>query len=332
MNWKGGAMKLLALFTMAALCASAVHAQPVITTPKGRVTASLSMPIKIDLPDGSRKQFDISIESEGTNLIQISTSGDIKIHSISTRFQALSANVGVSVATPSAAPYRTERTLDIPAPAVIPEDRDESKGIIGGSEYTFVRGGKEIQGKITPGRFAFFIKNAASRKYFVNEVEVELTKAGRRSTLKIKGSPYWYEPLMVIEGDFETGKVLQVVAEGSSAQTPSIGRRLEFPPFSIEAPQGNDWRQMVHERGKSLAGMDEEVAVFVWAIFTKSVPAVEKSDEPLKVMTNAILTSKRYRTAPDTSQELLANEMRGIEERLRKISSHKNISVRSGVS
>lgn len=115
----------------------------------------------------------------------------------------------------------------------------------------------------------------------------------------------------------------------SFAQTANDGRRLEFPLFSIEAPQGNDWRQMVHERGKSFAGMDEEVAVFVWAIFTKWVPAVEKSDEPLKVMTTAILTSKRYRTAPDTSQELLANEMRGIEERLRKISSHKNISIRS---
>lgn len=326
MNWKGGAMKLLALFTMAALCASAVHAQPVVTIPSGRLKTSLAVPIKIDLPDGSRKQFDIGIESEGTNLIQVSASGDIEIRSISTRFQALSANVGVSVAAPSAAPYRTERTLDLPAPAVIPEDRHESTATIGGSEYTFVRGGKEIVGRITPGKFVFVIKNAASRKHFVNEVEVELTKADQRSTMRIKGSPYWYEPLMEIEGDFETGKILQVVAEGSSAQTPSIGRRLEFPTFSIEVPNWSSWSRMALKQDPLFG---EKAETVIWASLSRSLPAVSKSGEPPKFMAFVSLGSKKFHTVPATSQELLANEIREFEERLRKMGGHKNISVHS---
>jgi hypothetical protein len=104
---------------------------------------------------------------------------------------------------------------------------------------------------------------------------------------------------------------------------------LEFPAFSIESPSGGNWRQLVHEQGMGFAAKNEEVAVFIWAIFTKSVPAIEKPDEPVKIFTTAILTSKRYRAVPHTSQDLLASEIRGIEERLRKKGSHKKISLRA---
>jgi len=205
-------MKFFVLLMAFVMSASTVNAQPAVTTPSDRVTAALPIPIKVDLPEGSRKQFDISIESAGTKLIQISASGSIDVYSISTRYQAFKANVSVSVASPSAPPFRTERTLDLPEPAVIPEDREESMAILGPVKYTFVRGGTEVHGRINPHKFTFVVKNAASRKHFVNEVEVELTKSGQRSILKIKGSPYWYEPLMVIEGDFDTARIIQVVA------------------------------------------------------------------------------------------------------------------------
>jgi len=110
------------------------------------------------------------------------------------------------------------------------------------------------------------------------------------------------------------------------AQTPSEDRWLEFPPFSIKVPKWSDWRQMVLERDKFRVGMDEEV---IWAVLSKSLPAIEKSGEPLQVMTQIILGSKKIHSIPDNSQGLLANEVRGLEERHRKKSNYKNLSLRT---
>jgi hypothetical protein len=206
-------MKSSLFFILIALMSAAVQAEPVITIPKDRVTAGYAIPIKIDLSNENRKQFDINIMSDGINLIQVSASGDVDIRSVSTRFQALSANVGVSVASLGTPLFKTDRTLDLPAPAVIPDDQAMVMAIIGKTSYTFIRAGKEVQTKNSSGRFAFFVENAVSRKHFVNEVDIELVKGEQRATVSIKGSPYWFEPLMVLEGDFDTAKVIRIVAD-----------------------------------------------------------------------------------------------------------------------
>lgn len=206
-------MKLSAMLVMAALSISYVHAEPVVTTPSGRLTPNLAIPIKIELPKGNQNNFDISIASGGVSLIQVSTSGDVTVRAIATRFQATSSNVRVGLATLGETIYQTDRFLDISEFPTIPEDRDRATYMIGKTTYNLTRGGKEVELRNSPGKFIFFVKNAASKKHYVNEVEIELTKADLRSTVKVKGSPYWYEPLMILEGDFDAGAILRVVSD-----------------------------------------------------------------------------------------------------------------------
>jgi len=213
LNLKGSSMKFVPLIIIAGLYTTTAFAQPVVTTPGGRVTAGLPVPIAINFAGEGQKQFDVTIASEGVNLIQASKQGEIGIRQISTRFQALSARVEVSVSAPDTEPFQTTNTLDLPAPAVIPEDRADAVAIIGKNTYSFIRSGKDVETKNAPGRFAFFVKNASSRKHYVTEMEVELTKGDRREIVRIKGSPYWYEPLMVIEGNFDSGAVIRVVSD-----------------------------------------------------------------------------------------------------------------------
>lgn len=206
-------MKLVSLFIISGLYATTTLAQPVVTTPDGRLTAELPVPITINFSGGGLQQFDLTISSEQVNLIQASKKGEIGIRQISTRFQAPNASVDVGVNATNTPPFRTTKTLDLPAPAVIPEDRADATAIIGKNSYSFTRSGKDVETKNMPGRFAFFVKNASSRRHYVNEVEVELTKGDKREIVTIKGSPYWYEPLMVIEGDFDSGSVKRVVSD-----------------------------------------------------------------------------------------------------------------------
>lgn len=112
------------------------------------------------------------------------------------------------------------------------------------------------------------------------------------------------------------------------ARSQNDNPRLEFPSFSVEAPKGNDWKQTVYGQGKSV-GRNEENPTLVWAIFTKSTPSVEELNEPLKVMTTVVITTKKYRAISGDNEELLMNEIRGYEERLRSKSINKNISFRS---
>lgn len=206
-------LKTTVALTLQLAFLTSVYAESIVQTPTGRLTAGLPVPIVIKLDQPSKEQ-NIEITSGGQRILFITKSEGIKISQISTRFQGISKEVATTITYKDGLKEQLNSVLDLPFTSSVPDDQESKKSEMGGGKvFEFTRRGTEYQLRKGAGVFGIFVKNAASMKHYVNSVVIAFPTDSGTSNITVSGSPYWFEPLVIFNGDFKEPSVLEVISD-----------------------------------------------------------------------------------------------------------------------
>lgn len=186
------------------------QAQVIAQLPNDEVTTGLSIPALISNASGFEKNTEINLAGASGKYISVKSNDAHLLTSVSTRFRGIDRQVNIKVIKDKITILDYEHQLKFKAPAVVPDDVSEVKSTIGKTTMNFVRSGTDTEHRLSPGRFVVVVKNAASKKFYIDYLLIELDRAGTKNIIRVEGSPYWFEPLIVLEGTFETARVLEV--------------------------------------------------------------------------------------------------------------------------
>ena len=186
------------------------QAQVIALLPSDEVITNLPIPVKVSNASGFGKNTEINLAGASGKYISVESNDAHLLTSVSTRFRGIDRQVYVKVLSDKITLLDYEHQLKFKAPALVPDDVSEVKSTIGKTTMNFVGGGTDTKQSLSPGRFVVVVKNAASKKSYVDYLLIELDRAGTKNIIRVEGSPYWFEPLIVLEGTFETARVLEV--------------------------------------------------------------------------------------------------------------------------
>lgn len=199
---EGHALDKMDLFNKIVLLKGVVHAGSKVTTPGGRLTAGLPVPIQIDI-EYPQNPFTVDIVSGGNKIITITKNGSIPIKMISTRFQGVAKEINTTISYADGSQESHSNFIDLPTPASIPNDVVRKNSDLGGKIFEFTQKGKDYTLKQVGDQTKILILNAVSKQHFVNEATIKFTNGKTNSLVKVFGSPYWFEPFVVFQGNYD---------------------------------------------------------------------------------------------------------------------------------
>lgn len=204
-------LKNLFYFLFATSFLSSSFAKDEVITPSGIIDTELAIPIIIKI-DSPRSDFTVHIQSDNRTLFKISKKGPIAVNLISTRFRGISNSVTTVISYNNQSPKIYKNELNLSSIARTPENSSPRISKIGDTTYDFKPRGTNFLFRKSQGALNFVIFNAASMSSFVNEALLELKEPNSTTKVVLNGSPYWYEPLIRIEGIFSDAEVLNIVS------------------------------------------------------------------------------------------------------------------------
>jgi hypothetical protein len=189
-------------------------AQVTVQYPNDLVSPDLPLPInlKIDNPNLVRK---IEIRGQHDTFMTINLPEGNPVTEIGTRFTLVDDVIGVA-STDSAGKTTTQGfKLNAPNKAQVPQDRGDTERKIGSGTILFKKSGVGylIRRKPEGGEVRLLIQNAASRSHFVEKVTINLATSTGMKSVEIQGSPFWFEPMLILKGDFSDSSVASVVTK-----------------------------------------------------------------------------------------------------------------------
>lgn len=184
-------------------------ANPIIALPTDELSSYIPTPINITLPKNS-SNIDLKLTNGGISVLSVKSFGNIAIAKVSTRFRAVDKLVKVVLTTNGISAGESTGFINLKDVVKTPFDAGQERVLIAGTEYIFVKGGKELLEKSSNGNIRFFVKNAVSQNSYIKKVDIELTNGSEKSILTIEGSALWWHPYMSIDGDFTGARILDV--------------------------------------------------------------------------------------------------------------------------
>ena len=191
------------------LISTNIFAASSFVTPTGRITAGLPVPVTINI-DKSEKDFTINISIDSQTVMSIEKTGAIQVSSIGTRFQATGSRIKTIIKFNDGTNEVFENILDLVSATVISDKTETRKSEIGGSLVEFENKGTEFLERKSVGKHLLLVRNASNLKHFVNQVDLQLKNTVQTSNVKIFGSPSWFEPMIIVSGDFSDSMVMSI--------------------------------------------------------------------------------------------------------------------------
>jgi hypothetical protein len=195
-------------------CALQATAKVTVQYPTDLLSPDFSVPItlKIDQPAALRR---IQIRGQRETFMTINLPENNPIYEIGTRFTLVDDVIGVTTTNSSAKTITQGFRLNAPKLARVPQDRGDTERRIGERNILFEKKGVGylVRQKPGGGEVHLLIQNAVSQDHFVKKVVINLLTPSGMKTVEIEGSPFWFEPMIIIKGDFQDASVMSVTSE-----------------------------------------------------------------------------------------------------------------------
>lgn len=235
-------LKILSLMCLITLLVTPSHGSSIVQTPTGLLSSNLPIPININI-EYPNKDFEIEIISNNERIIRVEKKGSIDINLVSTRFQASSDNIITIITYSEEEPRKYVNNLNLTSTAVIPDNSNLRVSTLAGTKFDFTSNGTEYRLRTSEDTFRLLILNAVSRSNFVNLAEVQLTGRSTSGKITINGSPYWFEPLISVRGNFTEAKIINIqsgeskseLADDKSQMSPS--EQFQIKQYNINERQ-----------------------------------------------------------------------------------------------
>lgn len=203
-------MKKTFFTTLLILITTKVFGQSALITPKDKIDHTLPVPFELLISKPS-SEYEVTINIGSEKAIYIIKEGNVPVHVISSRLIPSDKLIEATITYSDGVVESHEARLkldQIRSPAI--KNMSEIKSF-GRRTFVMEPRGTESLIKVQQGKATFVVLSHVSRESWIENVTLELSNAIEKSKISIKGSPYWYEPLMVLEGSFDSGIISDTV-------------------------------------------------------------------------------------------------------------------------